>query len=95
MDPLEQYKLTGEVPDYTDEEIDVLDRFDEMVIADEHPDINQYLAIYPQHDARLRPSMEITVWVYESFQRMKRECPGLRAWHLIGLPVKCGGEPET
>ena len=77
------------MPAYTDEEVDLVVEHDEAVMRGENPDKEAYLARLPQYEHRLRPLLEGTRWMDDECKRIKREYPGLRAWHLIGLPAKC------
>jgi hypothetical protein len=77
------------MPEYTDEEVELAAEFDAAVMRGENPDVEAYLARLPQHRDRLRPILEMTYWLKGEFERIKREYPGFRAWHLIGLPAKC------
>ena len=77
------------MPEYTDEEVDLVAEYDEAVMQGGDPDMEAYLARLPQYEHRLRPLLEATHWLDDTFARIKRDYPGLRAWHLIGLPAKC------
>ncbi len=77
------------MPEYTDAEVDLVAEYDEAVMRGEKPDMEAFLARLPQYEYRLRPLLDATHWLDDEFERIKRDYPGLRAWHLIGLPAKC------
>ncbi len=76
------------MPEYTDAEVELAAEFDAAVQRGEKPDTEAYLARLPEHGNRLRPILEMSYWLKDQFDRIKREYPGFRAWHLIGLPAK-------
>ncbi len=78
------------MPEYTEAEIDLMCEFDEALLRGENPDIGAWAARLPEYAHRVRPLLEVSVWLTGEFKRLKQEYPGLRAWHLIGLPAKVG-----
>jgi hypothetical protein len=77
------------MPEYTEEEVELFAAYDEALMRGEEPDMEAFLARLPRYAHRLRPILETTRWLRSELQRIKETYPGLRAWHLIGLPAKC------
>ncbi len=90
MDEIARDGFWKGLPEFTDEEVDLAAEFDEAMLRGEEPDMEAFLARLPQYEKRLRPVLEASVWLGQEFRRIKQTYPGLRAWHLIGLPAKVG-----
>jgi len=76
------------MPEYTDEEVELVAEFSDAQVRGENPDPEVYLARCPKYADRLRPLLETSTVLGHEFGRIKEEYPGLRAWHLIGLPAR-------
>lgn len=75
------------MPEYTDEEVDLVVEFSEAMQRGEQPDIEEYLARCPARAARLRPLLEAEAGLDGAFRRIKDKYPGLDARCLLGLPA--------
>jgi hypothetical protein len=69
-------------------ELGVLAEFSNALMSGQQPDLKLYAARSPEPSGRLARLMETAIWLKSEFDDLKRRYPGLRAWHLIGLPAK-------
>lgn len=75
------------MPEYTDEEVDLVVEFCEAGQRGEQPDVEEYLARCRRHADRLRPLLEAESRLDGAFTRIKEKYPGLSARRLLGLPA--------
>jgi len=76
--------------DFTDAELDMSSDFTDALLAQENPDMKEYLARCPGSLAKMRPILEMSLLLYREITLFRRENPHVDLDRLFGLRPKTG-----
>ena len=68
------------------DELDAFVLFNDLLEQGKDPDVDEFLERYPGHGPELRESIEGARLLHDEVERVREQCPGLRAWNLLRPP---------
>lgn len=74
---MENERIDGKVPEFTDEECSLVAGFSESYAGGENPVMEQWLSRMPESAEKLRPVLQNAVWLYTTVARLKRSHPDM------------------
>ncbi|MBM3323274.1 hypothetical protein FJY69_07345 [candidate division WOR-3 bacterium] len=63
--------------DLTDEFVDAVAAFSDALVTGQNPDLDRYVARFPQFAPRLREYLETAIWLRQTFEAARNEYPGI------------------